>query len=73
MLAKKDKKSSLLEIGNRVRLRGREVEGYLIWMNDLEIKKRWAMVWWDGMEGAFDKDHPKYCGYVELEKVNENV
>lgn len=57
------------ELGDYVRLRNRESTGYLIWMNNDEIKKRWAMVWWDGLDGKYDREHPKYVGYVELEKM----
>ncbi len=63
MLAKK--KNITLEIGDRVRLRNREPEGYLVWMTDDEIKKRWVRVWWDGLCGGYDREHTKYVGYVD--------
>ena len=70
---------NLPELGDRVKLRGRDAEGYLIWVNDFEIKKRWACVWWDdfNMRSA-DWDwnkgpwapNFKICGYVEIEKID---
>lgn len=66
----KKQKQTLPEIDDKVCLRGRNVTGILKWYSKDDIKNRWAFVQWDDIPfGCFDKNHPKYVGYVELEKM----